>query len=300
MRKEMIMVLCTAEKRAALSVSLIGGRMGEEIERICSFRRAGLSGIREILIRAEGRSTLTVENDRIPLVSVYSRAETEELVKKLCEGALYAYRDSIGSGYLSLKGGVRVGICGHAKYEHKSLVGVSDIRSLLFRIPGHACEFIDGLYSAFSEGIGSGMLIYSPPGVGKTTSLRALAKRLGSGRSPYRVAVIDERCEFDEEDYTDSEVDILRGYKRRRGIEIATRTMSPEIIMMDEIGADDAEGILAVTKCGIPLIATAHAGSYEELLTRSALYPLIGGGVFTTFVGISKESGEYSLTVDRR
>jgi stage III sporulation protein AA len=76
--------------------------------------------------------------------------------------------------------------------------------------------------------------------------------------------------------------------------------MSPDIIIIDEIGADDAEGISAVARCGIPIVATAHAGSYEELLSRSALYPLIGSGVFSVFVGIFKAAGEYSLTVDRR
>ncbi len=294
------MLLTKSEKRASLVISTIGGRIGEEIERIALSRRSGLSGIKEICIRAEGRSSVVIGEERIPLYSTVTKAETEKLMSRLCDGALYAYRDSIASGYLTLKGGVRVGISGYAKYEYKSFVGVSDIRSLLFRIPGHACEFAERLYEIFSEGVGSGMLIYSPPGVGKTTALRSLASSLGTGRSPYRVAVIDERCEFDEEDYADAEVDILKGYKRRRGIEIATRTMAPEIIMIDEIGADDAEGIAAVSKCGIPLIATAHAGSYEELLMRSALYTLIGSGVFDVFVGISYSDGEYRLTVNRR
>jgi stage III sporulation protein AA len=294
------MVLCSSEPKVSFAVSLIGGQLSEEIVRIASGRRLGISGVREISLRASARSSVVIGEERIPLSYVMSRAEMEALVSRICEGALYAHRDSIASGFVSLKGGIRVGISGFAKYEHKSLVGVSDIRSLLFRIPGHACAFSDRLYEVFSEGIGNGMLIFSPPGVGKTTALRFLAKRLGTEINACRVAVVDERCEFDEQDYADAEVDILKGYKRRRGIEIATRTMSPDIIIIDEIGADDAEGISAVARCGIPIVATAHAGSYEELLSRSALYPLIGSGVFSVFVGIFKAAGEYSLTVDRR
>ncbi len=294
------MLSVRSEEKVRYAVLLIGGRAEEEIVRLAESRHSGLSGIREICLRAQGRSSVLIDTERLALCTKYTKEETESLVSRLCDGALYAHRDSIASGYLTLKGGIRVGVSGYAKYEYKSFVGVSDIRSLLFRIPGHACEFSEELYEIFSEGVGSGMLIYSPPGVGKTTALRSLAKSLGSGKSPYRVAVVDERCEFDEEDYIDAEVDILKGYKRKRGIEIATRTMSPEIIMIDEIGAEDAEGIGAVSRCGIPLIATAHAGSYGELLEKSSLYPLVGSGVFEVFVGISKAEGRYSLTVNKR
>lgn len=294
------MVLSRTEEKASYALSLIGGGVADEIIRISSKRRSGLSGIREISVRSEGRCSVVIEEERIALLRSPSRGEMDDIVTRICDGALYAHRDSIASGYVSLKGGIRVGVGGYAKYEYKSFVGVSDIRSLLFRIPGHICEFEDELVSVFSEGVGSGMLIYSPPGVGKTTALRALAKRLGGGVNPRRVAVIDERCEFDEEDYRSGEVDILKGYRRKKGIEIATRTMSPDVIIIDEIGADDAEGIAAVSRCGIPLIASAHAGGFDELMSRGSLYSLIGMGTFGTFVGITRRAGGYSLTVDRR
>ncbi len=294
------MVLTKTEERSEYVLTLIGGRTAEEIRRLACRRYSGISGIREISLRADGRSSVLIGEERLPLFSIITGTETESLVNRLCEGALYAKRDSISLGYLTLKGGIRVGIAGHAKYENGSMAGVADIRSLLFRIPGHACPFAEELHGIFSDGVGSGMLIYSPPGVGKTTALRVLAKRLGRGNAACRVAVIDERCEFDEEDYSDCEVDILKGYKRRRGIEIATRTMSPQVIMIDEIGADDATDIAAVSRCGIPLIATAHSGSYEELLEKNALYDLIGSGVFRVFVGISLSEGVYHLRVNKR
>ena len=162
------------------------------------------------------------------------------------------------------------------------------------------CAFADELYRVFTAGIGSGMLIYSPPGVGKTTALRSLAANIGSGRWARRVAVIDERCEFIVEDYANSQVDILRGYRRRAGLEIATRTMSPDIVMIDELGGDDAASVASVVRCGIPLIATAHAKSIDELYSKVSLAPLLSAGVFSVFVGISLDAGEYSLTVDRK
>ena len=230
--------------------------------------------------------------------SKVSREEMEGLVKRLTDGALYAHRDSIASGYICLEGGLRVGVCGHARYDGERLVGVGDISSLIFRIPGGECAFGDEIYSAYLSGVRSGMLIYSPPGVGKTTALRHLAKAIG-GRGQLRVAVVDERLEFCESDYSGCDVDILRGYKRRQGIEIATRTMSPDVIIIDEIGGDDAASIIDVLRCGIPIIATAHASSFEEIKAKRSIAPLISIGAFDLFVGIKREGGGYRLRVDR-
>lgn len=288
------------EMKVMSALKYLPDKISEEIKSLAATRRGGMAQIREIRLRAAGRSNILIGTERITLYSVITEEETEELVKRLCDGALYAHRDSIASGYISLDGGVRVGLCGYARYEYKSFVGVSRMRSLLFRIPGDSCEFSEEIYEVFKSGIGHGMLIYSPPGVGKTTALRSLARDIGSGKSAKRVAVIDERCEFDEDDYCTAEVDILKGYHRRTGLEIATRTMSPDIVMIDEIGGDDASKVSSVIKCGIPLIATAHAASLEELLSKTSLFPLFECGAFDVFVGISERGGRYSLTVDRK
>ena len=205
---------------------------------------------------------------------------------------------NIAEGFISLPGGIRVGVCGSAAYDGEKLVGISNMSSLLFRIPTGECAFEDELYAVFCEGIGRGMIIYSPPGVGKTTAIRRLAYMIGGGNSPKRVAVVDERGEFDENDYFDRRVDILRGYKKGIGIEIATRTMSPDLITIDEIGADDVEPMLSAIKCGVPIIATAHAADKYELLSRPALRRFFDCSAFDKLVGIRVENGKYILSVD--
>ncbi|MBO7195872.1 MAG: AAA family ATPase [Clostridia bacterium] len=280
-------------------MELLPTALAEEIYRLASCRAGGTGDIREIMLRCDGLCQLVIGRERLPLYHSIDRRQTDELVSRLIDGALYAHRDSIASGYISIDGGIRVGLCGSASYDGGRLVGVSDMRSLLFRIPSGRCDFIDELYDAFNGGIGQGMLIYSPPGLGKTTALRSLAHKIGSGASPRRVCVVDERCEFSAEDYCDCQVDILKGYKRREGIEIATRTLSPDLIIIDEIGADDAEALLGVVRCGIPLVATAHAGSFNELEARPALRGLFTHSVFSAFVGIYHVNGEYRLSVDR-
>ena len=270
--------------------------MAGEISRIARGRRGEIS---EIRIRLGARSALLFGDESVTLFSPIDKQLMNETVDRLIDGALYAHRDSIAAGYISIGGGVRVGICGHARYDGDRLVGVGEISSLLFRIPPSECAFADELYRIYKENSNHGLLIYSPPGVGKTTALRSLAHSLGSGRDARRVAVIDERCELDESDYKGDEVDILKGYRRREGIEIATRTMSPEVIMIDELGEGDAEPVSRVVRCGIPIVATAHAGSLDELKSRVALAPLLSLGAFDLFVGIFREGREYTLTADR-
>lgn len=294
------MLKTKSEERFLRALSYLPTGIAEEIQRIVKGRLGGAGEVREISIRADGRCTVKHCGENIPLISEVSPQDAAEIAKGLCEGALYAKRDDIASGFITVKGGIRVGICGYAKYDEGRLVGVSEIRSMLFRIPGHTCAFREELFEAYLDGIGSGMLIYSAPGVGKTTALRELAGFIGGGIDAKRVAVIDERCEFDDEDYLHCEVDILKGYKRHTGIEIACRTMSPSVIIMDEIGGEDAENILSAVKCGIPMIASAHASSLEELMSKPALKPLMDIGVFDTFVGISLSDGAYSLRVDRK
>ena len=279
-------------------LSFLPDRLAREIVRISEGRVGGLAEIREIRVRCVMRSSFLHKGDSIPLFNTVTEDEVAEVLNKICGGALYAHHNTISQGYVSLPSGVRVGVGGVARYEYKSFVGIGRVRSLVFRIPGHECSFSNELKDAFS-GVRAGMLIYSPPGVGKTTALRSLARSLSSGPYGKRVCVIDERYEFCDEDYAGCEIDILKGYKRRLGLEIATRTMSAEIIMLDEIGADDAESIKDAVKCGVPIIATAHAASAEELRAKVSLAPLFALGVFDVLVGIKKDGEKYRLEIDR-
>ena len=281
----------TQEKTSLFNLLyLLPKGISDEIVRIAKSRRAGLMGVREIALRSDASCEINIMGEIVPLCSRFGDAEIESMLITLMDGALYAHRDSLASGYVCLDGGIRVGVCGSAKYDGSGLVGVGSIRSLLFRIPTGECAFREELIDTYTSGIGSGMLIYSPPGVGKTTALRALAHFASQGRESKRVVVVDERMEFPPEEFSSCRIDILRGYKRREGIEIATRTMSAELIIIDEIGAEDSSAILDVIRCGVPVIATAHASSFEEIMSKNSLKKLIECSAFDVFLGISRSS----------
>ena len=280
-------------------LKMLPERLKNEISSLAYARSGGIGGIREIALRSVGRSYVTFADGVIPLFTAVGSDEIEKIVFELCDGALYAFRDTIREGYIPFSDGVRVGVAGVARYEEGEVVGITGFGSLLFRIPTGECAFREDIVSICDGGIGRGMLIYSPPGVGKTTALRVLAGHIGSGAFAKRVTVVDERREFIPEDYAGCRVDILVGYRRAEGIEIATRTMSPDVILTDELSGDDAVGVSGVLRSGVPLIASAHAADYSELTKKPSLIPILDSGVFSIAVGISRTGMGYSLKVDR-
>ncbi len=280
-------------------LSLLPQIYTNEAYRICQSRKRDPSEISEIRLRAKGRSSFILSGERVYFLNSPTEEDIKRTLSRICEGALYAYRDSIKDGYITLCGGVRVGICGRARYENSSFVGVCDVTSLVFRIPTAASSFTGLLYELWQK-TSRGMLIYSPPGVGKTTAVRSLVKAIASGSDARQVAVIDERCEFSAEDYSHSAVDVFRGYRRAEGMNIALRSMSPEVIAVDEIGRlCEAEAMRESLNSGVRIIATAHASCFAELKRKINMRPFFEGEIFDAFVGLSLKDGKRSAEVER-
>ena len=105
------------------------------------------------------------------------------------------------------------------------------------------------------------------------------------------MAIIDSRCElYIDGMFDDTLCDVLIGYPRAAGIELATRTLSPEVMISDELGdAEEARLILSAQNAGVPMIASAHASSVEELLLRPNIRLLHDNRVFSYYVGVSRE-----------
>ena len=260
-----------------------------EIERIGGVRRDFPSGLSEIRIRWRARSSIVLSGENIPLFTAVSREELERVYDRLLSGSLYSHLENLRSGFISVFSGVRVGICASAS-DSGDLP--SEINGLVFRIPTSVSEATDDLYTAWREARG-GMLIYSLPGEGKTSALRGLVGKL-SRESGLRVAVIDERREFIPEDYSDTTVDILSGYSKERGIEIAQRTLSPEVIVIDEIGSfAEAEALLKVGRGGVPIIASSHAGSFDEVVRKASIAPLAAEGYFKLYARLYRQRNRF-------
>lgn len=242
--------------------------------------------INEIRLRADRPSSITCQGRNITLSVTLSERELGECVTRLCGGSVYAHSDTVRMGYIMFSHGVRIGVCGTLAPDGRA---VGTVTSLNIRIPHAIRGVCDGLYSLSVEsGRISSMLIYSLPGVGKTTALRDLAAKLGE---QYRVAVIDTRGElYIPRMFEGTLCDFLIGYPRAHAIEIAVRTMSPQVIICDELGdAGEAGQILSCVSTGVPIIASAHGENIAELISRPNIRMLHDGHVFSRYVGIRRE-----------
>ena len=281
----------SGEKLPDVVMRALPYRLSEEI------RKSNYPFIEEIRMRAGRRCSLVVSGRNIMLQTVLDRKEVGDILEGMCQGSLYAFSDTINQGYISLPDGVRVGVCGRAGCEGERIIGIYEVTSLSVRIPHRSrpvgeeiCRLLHGFKRT------SGVLIYSPPGVGKTTLLRSVAAMLSSGRwdgghEPLRTVVIDTRGELAfAGEGRDLCLDVLSGYPRRKGIEIATRCLNAEVIICDEIGDyEEAMSLVASHNCGVPLIASAHAGSVEQLLSRTGLRLLHEAKIFGAYAGIERD-----------
>ncbi len=250
----------------------------------------------EIRLRKNAKSSLVFTKERRALGVRLYEEDMNFVLRALTGGALYAHRDTLLDGYIAVTEGLRVGVCGKLKYDGGVPVGISDISAFIFRISHFGCAFADELYAAWRARGSSGLLIYSPPIGGKTTAIRALAGLIG--KTGKHVVAVDERCEFIPSEYDDCEVDILRGFKKSKGIEIAVRTLGAQLVIVDEIGPEEADGVLSALTLGVPLIATVHARSADEILHKPAFAPFIKAGVFETLAGIKRLGEDWRISVN--
>ncbi len=280
----------------SIVTSALPERVRAEIESVAR----GVMRVEEIRLHRGRRVTLTSSGKNIPTPAIMTGSEIDRTMTRLCEGSVYAFRDTIAEGYISLRGGIRVGVCGRAAMSGGKICGIYDVDSLIIRIPHPAPRVGKEIADLIREmRFVSGVLIHSPPGVGKTTLLRALTAELASGREARRVSVVDTRGELSYSlDNPALCVDILTGYPKHIGISIAARTLGTQLIICDEIGTRaEADAICEAHNCGVPLVATAHAGSVFELLGKSGIADLHRSGCFGAYVGLTRK-GEFGFSYD--
>lgn len=255
--------------------------------------------ISEIRLRSGCPVFITMSNKNINCGVTATSEDIDNTVRILCGNSLYSHSETIKDGYISASCGIRAGVSGRAVVDADRIITVTDISSVCIRIPHRIPGAGDQVAELLIKDFG-GIIIYSSPGIGKTTVLREVIARLASRPFFMRVAVIDTRFEICAPLGGQYTFDALSGYPRAKGIETALRTLSPQLIVCDEIGTSaEADAIIDSSGAGVPICATAHAGNFNELLTKPHIKKLIDMGVFKYAVGLSRDNGETEYTVTK-
>ena len=262
----------------------------------------GLYEINELRIKANSNIHLIIGTKTLSTNIWIDSDLINKIVTNLCDGSVYAHIDTIRNGYISVGNGIRAGICGKAVLQNETIISINNISSINIRIPkkiSFAAEYLQNLLENHSYNIS--VLIYSPPGVGKTTILRDLVCRLSQPGSSIRHAVIDTREEITT--FIESQItsDVYLSYPKGVGIELATKSMTPQIIICDEITSlDEAYSIMHSVRCGVSLVATTHASTFEDLKNKEILKPLLNCGTFDYALGVKRSAtNKYVFNLDK-
>lgn len=256
----------------------------------------GTKDMQEIRITADRNAAVVKNGVLMDSGMRISREALRKIVESMCRGSLYAMQQTLSKGYITLHGGHRVGVCGRCVTENGVVTHMTDISAICVRISREITGAADSVMEYLScNGRLYNSLIVSPPGCGKTTLLRDIARQLGNS---CKVCVADERSEIAacREGIPTHDVGrftcVMDAVPKGEGIMMLLRTMSPEVIITDETGSSrEEEAICRLINCGVKIITTAHGYSEKDILRRHHLGSLIEKGIFERIIVLSNRQG---------
>ena len=263
----------------------------------------------EFRLRSGRPMTVVTAEGEFSLDAVVEAEELETLCDLATEFSRYAASETIRCGFVPVRGGFRVGLCGTAVMKEGVSTNLKNLSSAAIRIGREKKGIGEDLAPRlFHEGVFQNTLILSPPGGGKTTLLRDLVRILSEGREGLpsrRIALLDERGEVAvmHQGLPQMDVgpctDVLDACPKALGIPMVLRAMNPQIIAADEITLEeDIRAMAMAAGCGVGLLATIHAGSIEELLEKPLYRRLLECGVFSRAVRIQWEAAARHYSVE--
>jgi stage III sporulation protein AA len=288
---------------------VISGLKGEDLGRVEEIRlRCGqpLSLVldqRDVSVDSRGNIVTKINQ------GIYIEPEDiHRTIAAISDNSLYAFEEEIRRGYITLPGGHRVGLAGQVVMAGNEVQTIKDFGSVIIRVAREVKSCAEPLLHHVVPPGRQGpvnTILISPPGCGKTTILRDLARLLSSGNGivkPVNVAIVDERSELAgcymgvPQLDVGPRTDVLDACPKAAGMIMALRSLSPRVIITDEIGrSEDIDAVMECMNAGVAVITSAHAASAAELQRRPIFSRLLEQGVFKTGIVLSRRHGPGSI-----
>lgn len=254
--------------------------LAENIKKEIKKYMSNIQNIEEIRLRTNKPIILKNSNGNNLLIHIVSKEELLETFQKVCEQSIYSYQKQICEGFITIKGGHRVGITGSCVIENGKIININYISSLNFRIAREKKDVSNKILKyILNENDVNNTLIISKPGCGKTTILRDLVRKISTKKT---CGIVDERGEiasmYKGEPQNDIGIlsDVMDNCTKSDGMKMLIRSMSPEVIVCDEIGnKQDIEAINYAMCSGVKGIFTAHGNSLEEIMLNEQISQLL-------------------------
>lgn len=271
------------------TLSFFGGCVPRQMAKALLEQPQG--AVREIRLRANGNGQLVLAKEVVECGGKLTQTQVNQTAEALCEHALYARAEEQRQGFVTLRGGHRMGLCGRVIAQGQSIRALREISSLCIRVAGQWRGAADGLIPWLTDDHGRvySTLIVGLPGMGKTTLLRDACRRLSE--QGIAMGVADERSEIaamcggEAQLDVGPNTDVLDGCPKEQGLRWLLRSMSPKALVTDELGgAIDAQAVADAVKSGVAVLATLHGRSLEEAMTRGSLYHLAQSRIFDRYV----------------
>lgn len=252
-----------------------------------------------------GKPILVYSKDGENIINyIPTKEDMKSIMQKISSYSLYAYEEDIKQGFITIKGGHRVGIAGECIMDKGEVKTIRNISSVNIRI----CTEVIGCSNKamkyiFSDNKVHNTIIISPPKCGKTTLIRDIARNISNGvnsvgLSGKKVVVIDERSEIGACHFGIPQMnlgirtDILDNCLKREGLIMSIRSLSPEVLICDEIGTKgDVEALVMAFNSGVNIITTIHGFTIEDLYKRNVFYDLLDNGIIERVITLSTRNG---------
>lgn len=258
------------------------------------------NSITEIRIRSKNKIIVICSKNEFVLDLIASPKIILDILLNVSKMSIYAIQTDLNNGFVVIRGGHRIGVCGEVVYENGRIKNIKNICSLNIRVARQIFGCADSVMpQIIINGIFQNTLIVSPPGCGKTTLLRDIIRQISNGIKTLgingkNVSLIDERGEiascYEGAPTLDIGIrtDVMSNIDKSTGMSMVIRSMAPDIIATDEIGsAKDILAIKAAIISGVKVIFTMHGDSLKSVLENTNVKELIDMNVFSKIILLS-------------